>query len=466
MHTPLLNDPPVHRRAFDGDALLQRYRLEREAVHTDSGVLYDAVEIETLRPVTVEIANDLDGDARERFERDAMMAQRLEGEHVLHVVEVGALLDGTPYVVREPSLGHLAADVETRGPLPTAEAVALTLEVCEALAEAHTRGMAHGDVRGETVFLARDAAGNPIAKLKWASRAKAERAAREDVARDIAAAGMLLRFLVSGQREVEEEGAKTLPSDLALAVARATAKDDRSRFRNIGDLAAAVARYAPPGHTAARNIALILSRAGIIGGLASGPPASVRPRTRVASQPGLNDAWFEPRASRTSMPPAAPRRSGRFAAVSLLLLAGTAIGTVALWRTGNLPTWSGTAPAILEEDRLEPVSRTTLTAADVGDTTAMTPPPPLTAAVTAEPARAAAAPVTPTGANDEATEEAPPAHANRLTPPAGDTTPASKAKTAPAASTDDDTAAEPSAPAEEPSAPAAPSATQPFEPGF
>lgn len=381
MHTPLLNEPPVRRAAAGGsaasDALLQRYRLEREACRTEWGVLYDAVEKETLRRVSIEIANDLDEEERARFERDGMMAQRLEGEHVLHVLEAGALLDGTRYLVREPALGSLAADVDAGGPLPTGEAVALTLEVCEALAEAHTRGMAHGDVRADTVFLARDAEGNPIAKLRWTSRAKAERAAREDVARDIAAAALLLRYLITGQRDLEDDGAKTLPSDLGYAVARATAADDVSRFRNIGELAAAISRYAPPGHTAARNIAFLLSRAGIIGGLSSGGPSvaggpgPIHPR--VLSQPGLNDAWFEPRPSLTSVPPSAPRRSATFAIVSLVLLAATFAGTVLLWKSGHLPQWSGTAPT-MHEDRLDAVSRTTLTAADVGETTAITPP--------------------------------------------------------------------------------------------
>src|SRR4029453_16738793 len=104
-------------------------------------------------------------DARLAFERDAMISQRLDGEHVLRVIDVGALIDGTPYVIREPALGSLANDVSPRGPLPTGEAVAWTLEVCEALAEAHSRGISHGDIRAETVFLARDDAGNPIAKV-------------------------------------------------------------------------------------------------------------------------------------------------------------------------------------------------------------------------------------------------------------------------------------------------------------
>lgn len=458
MHTPLLNEPPVRRSALDGStgaALLQRYRLDREVSRTESGVLYDAVSVETGAPVSIEIANDLDDDARVRFERDAMIAQRLDGEHVLHVIEAGALVDGTPYVVREPALGSVAADVEMRGPLPTAEAVALALEVCEALAEAHTRGMAHGDVRGETVLLARDGVGNPIAKLRWTSKAKAEGAAREDVARDIAAVALLVRFLVTGQTDTEDEAAKTLPSDLAHAVARATSSDDSVRFRNIGELAAALARYAPPGHSAAGNVARILSRAGIVGVSPAATfastvsPAPVRPR--VVSQPGLNDAWFEPRPSLTSLAPPPPRRRGiSFALVSLLLLAGTLAATVGLWKSGNLPHWSGTGPT-MDEGRMEPISRTTLTAADIGETTSITPPPALTNAPVLAPARPATIAPQPTAGTTEAdadeVTETPTRQRAAATPPTASPRSertdegSSKTKSAPAA--DVDKAAEP-----------------------
>jgi hypothetical protein len=97
-------------------------------------------------------------------------------------------------------------------------------------------------------------------------------------------------------------------------------------------------------------------------------------RPRATSQPGLNEDWFQPRSKRVSdLPPPPPRKAGAFAAVSLLLLAATLLGTLLLWRTGRLPQWAGTAPP-MDEDRLERISITTLTGADIADTTRMTAP--------------------------------------------------------------------------------------------
>lgn len=398
MNTPLRNAAPVLRPSSVGEALLERYGLDREAARTETGVLYDATEKATKRKVSIEIANDLDDDARLAFERDAMIAQRLEGDHILRVLEVGALIDGTPFVVREPALGSLANDVATRGPLPTTEAVAWSLEICEALAEAHARGIAHGDIRAETVFLGRDGAGNPIAKVRWTSKSKAEGAAREDVAHDIAGTATLLRFLITGETGVDDDAVKTLPTELGHAVARAISKDDDTRFRNIGELAAALAKFAPAGHTAARNVASLFSRAGIVGSpvaipvsqrmtapnpmvpppaavaISEPPPPSSRRVAIRPSMPGLNEDWFAPRPSRTSDLPAAPpaRRPGAFAAVSALLLAGVLGGTVYLWKNHELPQWSGTAPP-MDEGKMEPVSRTEVTSG-LMETTTLTAP--------------------------------------------------------------------------------------------
>lgn len=437
-------------------ALLERYNLDREAARTESGVLYEATEKVTLRKVTIEIANDLDDDARLGFERDAMISQRLEGEHILRVIEVGALLDGTPFVVREPALGSLANDVSTRGRLPTGEAVAWTLEVCEALAEAHTKGIAHGDIRAETVFLGRDDAGNPIAKVRWTSKAKAEGTAREDIARDIAGAALLLRYLITGQTERDDEAVKTLPTELGHAVARATAKNDDARYRNIGELASALARYAPPGHQSARNIAFLMSRAGIVSSpvtmpvsqrvttpnavvpaaviapasaISAPPPSSRRvPISTRRGEPGLNEEWFAPpptvpRRTRISDLPAAPppRKSGAFAAVALLLLGATLGGTLYLYKAGELPQWSGTAPPS-DEGKMEPVSRTEVTSG-LMDTTVMTPPPALESAPTLS---AESKTITTRDDDIEVTESKPQTPAPAAAQPTPETAPAEK----------------------------------------
>ena len=77
---------PAQRIGSAGDALLERYRIDHETARTEAGVVYDATEIGSLRRVSLEIANAIESDdARARFQRDALLAQRLESEHVLRV---------------------------------------------------------------------------------------------------------------------------------------------------------------------------------------------------------------------------------------------------------------------------------------------------------------------------------------------------------------------------------------------
>jgi serine/threonine-protein kinase len=344
----MTNDPPAsHPRG----TIAGRFRVEREVRSTESGVVYDGFEIATGRNVTLEIATGLADEAsRSRFVRDAVLAQRLDGEHVLRVVDAGALPDGVPWVAHERAVTSLADEILARGSIAPPIAVAWTLEVAEAVAEGHALGMAHGDVRPGTVFLARGRGEIPAAKLSWTSAKKAERLAREDVARDIAGLGALLRMLLTGtltpSEPEDDDAATTLPSELSHVVARAMTTDPEGRFANVAELARALAPFAPPGHESARNVSFMLSRAGIIGAPMAGTsaaPASAQ-AARANGPERLSDEWFRP--SRSSIVPRRRDRGGIFALVSLGLLALVGIATIALHRTGALPRWTGAAPPL------------------------------------------------------------------------------------------------------------------------
>jgi hypothetical protein len=446
MPSILASSQPLHEGSSSpvvelGDTLAERYRLDREVGRTEAGVVFDGVDLTLDSRVAVEVASSLEEPhARRKWARDAMLAQRLEGQHVLRVLDVGNLAGGIPYAVREAALCTMMAEIEVKGARPIPLAVAWTLEACEAVAEAHGLGMAHGDLRLDNVYLVRGTT-EPSVKVAWPSAAKAEGAAKEDVARDLAGLGAMLRVLSTGRMNDDEaDGAPTLPSDLAHAVARSLSIDPRDKIQNVTELARMLAPYAPPAHPSARNVALLMSRAGIVGSvLPSTPPSSRRHSAIVPVAPALTepvpvssstptsdrasftDEWFG-RAPRTPLagtlaPVKRPARRRAFTFVSLALIAAALGGSLFLWENGQLPRWTGAAPP----DAIGNTEVTSGLATPADPAAAVAP-------VTAAPAEA------PAGTSVEALPNAPPAAAQTAdVPPAATATGgAAKQRTAPA----------------------------------
>lgn len=332
-----------------GEALHERYELEASASRTNTGVVYSARRRADGKAIGFVVASRLsDPKQRVRFVHDATVSQRLDGEHVLRIFDVGLLPSGVPFAVREPTIASLAAEIRTRGPLPLAQAVAWTLEACEAIAEAHALDMAHGDLRPDNVYLARRERGEPVVKVEWMSAAKASQATAEEPARDLVALGKLLRVLATGQVDCDEaEGAPTLPCEVACTVARALATSNDPPFRDVAEFAEALAPYAPSGHPSARNVAFLFARAGLLKVDAPKPPQAPliqRGPTNVSRGESLDDSWFDHK-ERASLAPVLPMasRTTTFAAVSIATI-GTVLGsTLLLWATDRLPRWTGTA---------------------------------------------------------------------------------------------------------------------------
>src|SRR5262245_20561757 len=84
-------------------------------------------------------------DLRARFEREARAVASLNHPHICTLHDIGSQ-DGTGYMVMEHLEGEtLAARIE-RGPIPLEQAVALAVQIADALDRAHRAGVTHRDV--------------------------------------------------------------------------------------------------------------------------------------------------------------------------------------------------------------------------------------------------------------------------------------------------------------------------------
>jgi len=95
-----------------------------------------------------------DPDARERFRREIDFEARLVHPHIIPVIESGEV-DGALYFVMPYVEGSTLRELLTQsGPLPIADALRITRQICEGLAHAHERQIVHRDIKPANILLA------------------------------------------------------------------------------------------------------------------------------------------------------------------------------------------------------------------------------------------------------------------------------------------------------------------------
>jgi WD40 repeat protein/tRNA A-37 threonylcarbamoyl transferase component Bud32 len=125
------------------------------------GVVYKARQIRLDRVVALKMirAAELAGpEARDRFQREAEAAARLQHPNIVQVFEVGAH-EGRPFFSLEFVEGGSLAQKLAGTPLPAAAAARLVQALARAIHHAHERGVLHRDLKPSNVLLS--AAGVP-----------------------------------------------------------------------------------------------------------------------------------------------------------------------------------------------------------------------------------------------------------------------------------------------------------------
>jgi serine/threonine protein kinase len=155
--------------AVVGEVLAGKYRVDKILGIGGMGMVVAATHLELDQRVALKFM--LPGaqespEAAARFLREARAAGRLNSDHVCRVKDVGRFDNGTPYIVMEYLHGeNLAVALRKRGPLRVSEAVELTLQAIEGLAEAHAHGIIHRDLKPDNLYLARRNDGSTIVKV-------------------------------------------------------------------------------------------------------------------------------------------------------------------------------------------------------------------------------------------------------------------------------------------------------------
>lgn len=145
---------------MSGTLLAGRYRLVRRLGSGGQGTVHEAWDENLQRQVAVKtLAVSADGGVTHRammhgrFDREARALARLVHPHVVTIHDRGEH-DGTQYIVMELLAGRsLAAELESRGPLPVDEVLRHAGQIAQGLEAAHTSAIAHRDIKPTNLLL-------------------------------------------------------------------------------------------------------------------------------------------------------------------------------------------------------------------------------------------------------------------------------------------------------------------------
>jgi len=269
-----------------------------------------------IKVLSAELASD--PQFRERFEREAKVISSLEHPHICALYDVGRD-QGIDFLVMQHLEGETLADRLAKGPLPLDHALAVAVQLAEALDAAHRRGIVHRDLKPGNVMLTKTGAarhGSPqatlldfgLARTGMAAAAAGATAAptetapltargsilgtfqymapeqldgkEADARTDIFALGVVLYEMVTGRRAFEGKSYASLiaailekepppistvqpvsPPALDLVVRSCMAKDPDARFQSAHDLALQLRWIAEGGLSAATPAAARARRA-------------------------------------------------------------------------------------------------------------------------------------------------------------------------------------------------------------
>jgi serine/threonine protein kinase len=137
-------------------AFHERYAVESLLGRGGMGNVYKARERALDRYVALKIVPEFRGQDTqfiERFRREARIAARLRHPRIVSVHEVGTM-GAFPYFSMDYIEGStLRSVVQRRRSLAYEDAISIVVEICRAVAHAHSKGIIHRDLKPENVMI-------------------------------------------------------------------------------------------------------------------------------------------------------------------------------------------------------------------------------------------------------------------------------------------------------------------------
>lgn len=278
----------------EGDILCERYRADRVIEHGETGTVLAVTDLVRNERAAIKMISADHGEGPlllARLRREADILARLTSPHVVRVLDV-AMHGRTLCLVMELLAGHnMARFVRKRGPLPIKEAVGYLVQACDGLADAHSAGVVHRDVKPQNVFLAARSDGTSIVKVidfgvskqysvsggagltvggailgspPYSSPEQLRDPSNVDGRADVWSIGLVLYFLLTRRNAFDAETFPALlikiatqpppslreqradvPEELEAIFLRCVEKEPQDRFPDMAELARALTPFAP-----------------------------------------------------------------------------------------------------------------------------------------------------------------------------------------------------------------------------
>jgi hypothetical protein len=160
---------------FVGKVIDGRYEIQARIGEGGMGVVYKARQTSIDRVIALKMLNSqMAGDPTwvQRFYNEAKACSRLQHPNTIRMFDFGQTSDGRLFMTMEFLDGVSLREALSKGPLAPQRVVKVLIQCCASLAEAHSIGIIHRDIKPDNVFLLNMAGSPDFVKLLDFSVAK------------------------------------------------------------------------------------------------------------------------------------------------------------------------------------------------------------------------------------------------------------------------------------------------------
>ena len=156
-----------------GTMVADRFQITGTLGKGAMGAVYAAAHAATGQKVALKfmaIGGDVDPEFVARFEREGRIMASLRHPNTIRIYDFGRDAHGDLFMAMEMLEGEgldarIRDHVKRQTALDEAETLAIGIQICKSLQEAHATGLVHRDMKPGNVFVTTDGSGEPLVKV-------------------------------------------------------------------------------------------------------------------------------------------------------------------------------------------------------------------------------------------------------------------------------------------------------------